>query len=184
MRLLAATTLLIVTCSVNAGLYSEQTPNAYETTCVSPILKIQQQRRESSFDPVIKMFQAADINKDQRVCRDELLDASPEKILVYASYDLNGDYCVTPMEVTTKLRQQLILFWRGDHRIMDLNRDGVITLDELKRRYGHNSGIKHLAPIDILDEYDGNFDGEITPDEYVARSWEIMRILEGRLPLQ
>lgn len=174
--LIGATSLISSTLAW-AGMYSDHADEALEGQCIGPLVKIQQERRKSSLTPVVELFQGADLNKDNAVCREEVAYKTPEKLAIFAPYDINNDGCITPTEVKQRVRRQMEAFWASDHSIMDLNNDGAITIDELQRRYSDVSG-NNMTPQEIIFEYDGDFDGRVTAAEYIARSWELMRLME------
>lgn len=82
----------------------------------------------------------------------------------FAAIDGDGSGAVEPAEA-----RKAIL---ADFRRMDLNRDGVVTIDDVQAELDANGGGKATGSVSDHLPHDANGDGEITEREYVADVFE------------
>ncbi len=138
--------------------------------CIDPMIKMRGQYTigQDGLDGLVGFFVAADINKDNKVCIDEVERVNPDAIALWSSYDRNGDRCITPAEARESLEAIMLAQWLKDFSGIDGNRNEVLETHELENRFGNKPD--SMTPSEIMGEYDLNFDGAITRLEYVQRS--------------
>lgn len=151
--------------------------------CVDPMIQMRGEYTigQEGLDGIIGFFVEADLNKDKKVCIDEIQQVSPDSISVWAAYDRNGDQCITPAEARESLEAIMLAQWVKDFNSIDGNRNGRIEPHELENRFGSPKP-GTMSPKEIMEEYDLDFDGFVTRLEYVQRSVMALREIRAANP--
>lgn len=153
-----------------------------EKTCIDPLIKMRRDNpdSQSGLTQIVATMQAADINQDNRICASEIQQFAPKQSAGWAEFDVDQDGCITPPEARATIERRLDLRWRGEYHFLDSNKDNKLTFQELKVRFPHTRQ-GAMSPEEIMDNYDQDFDGSVTEEEYVAQSIEYLRLMRKKL---
>lgn len=179
------TAALITTPLITSAEDKNWTPNPknpYEgETCVDPMIQARGEYTigQEGLKGIAAFFKSLDKNNDNKVCVDELDDRS--MLEAFEDYDMNKDGCVTPKEVSLTIERMIIASWLKEFHYMDGNKDDFVEMYELKNRFSNTTG-SFMQPKQIMDEYDLNFDGKISKEEYIKRSWELYKGMKKENP--
>jgi hypothetical protein len=176
MRIYLATFLLLSFSISQAEEWVEPIKMDSASTCVNPMIKIEKlfQIDRGGLQGVVDNMKQIDLNKDGRVCLDEVQEVAPKQIPTLGRIDYNNDRCISVKEMKRAIELRVKAAWEVQFTFMDGNKDKAITLNELQNRYSSPDKNK-LTPNEILAEFDQDFDQKITWDEYQQRAIKITR---------
>jgi Ca2+-binding EF-hand superfamily protein len=161
MRIYLATFLLLSFSISQAEEWVEPIKMDSASTCVNPMIKIEKlfQIDRGGLQGVVDNMKQIDLNKDGRVCLDEVQEVAPKQIPTLGRIDYNNDRCISVKEMKRAIELRVKAAWEVQFTFMDGNKDKAITLN----------------PNEILAEFDQDFDQKITWDEYQQRAIKITR---------
>ncbi|MEY8198521.1 MAG: hypothetical protein RPS47_04715 [Colwellia sp.] len=179
--------LMFITTLTPCLAQSEQEPNLSDIeiteTCSNPMLRLAKKKSADGqgLTEAVNIFIRHDINKDNKVCLDEVREIDPRTIPKWGAFDLNADLCITPSEAKTVIEREIKTRWKRQYRSFDLNRDGDIQIHELELKL-RDQGDNGFNTGDFLQVYDINFNNLITEDEFIQGSIEYLRDIRSQIP--
>ncbi|CAD8156509.1 unnamed protein product [Paramecium octaurelia] len=140
---------------------------------------------------LLKQFQALDTNNDGRLSREELvngykkvmsdIDAETQVDEIMKKIDADGSGSIDYSEFVyaTINREKLLATERllQAFKIIDKDKSGAITKDEIKLAFGQNSGISEEVWKQMIQEVDQNSDGKLTFEEFKSM---MMRVTQNQ----
>jgi Ca2+-binding EF-hand superfamily protein len=146
-----------------------------DTECATNFLEADKpEPRNESMTFIVNEFKKTDLNKDNRICYDEIVKVHRDSISEWTRYDRDKNGCITPVEAITSFREDLTKMWSKQHSELDADRNGTVEDTDIKWIFRKEMP-GTLTPVEILNLYDKDNDKIITKQEYIAQSIVLFR---------